>query len=49
MDACDLFDCTAPGTVPMVIELRLEDGEQPIMVCDWHADWVERMERAERA
>lgn len=32
----------------MVLELRLEDGEQPIMVCDWHADWVERMESAER-
>ncbi|GAB4094906.1 hypothetical protein GCM10028787_03810 [Brachybacterium horti] len=33
----------------MVLALRLEDGEQAIMVCDWHADWVARMECAERA
>ncbi|UVY83778.1 hypothetical protein NLU66_16450 [Brachybacterium sp. NBEC-018] len=49
MDVCDLFDCTAPGTVPMVLSLRLDDGEQPIMVCDLHADWVQRMESAENA
>ena len=49
MDVCDLFDCTAPASVPMVLSLRLDDGEQPVVVCEWHATWVERMERAERA
>ncbi|UVY85318.1 hypothetical protein NLU66_06930 [Brachybacterium sp. NBEC-018] len=44
---CDLFDCTADATVPTVLELRPADGEQPVTVCDWHAGWVERMERAE--
>jgi len=45
MDLCGLFDCTAPATVPMVLALRLEDGEQPIAVCHWHAGWVDRMEQ----
>lgn len=48
MSECGIPGCAAPAAVPMVLALRPADGEQPVMVCVWHADWVQRMEWAER-
>ena len=47
MTACGLFDCPAVGDTPVVLDLGA--GEVPLMVCDWHLDWVKRVEAAEQA